>query len=162
MAWRRGGRRPPPAAPPPPPPPPIFDVESRCDAIIHVPLLIEGRPATFAVDTGSPITVLHSESDAGRAVAARIQRWETQDTTYGGTVEHVAIPNVHAAIGGMAGLMWIDVWKSRGQVGRPCGFDGVLGMDFLVDRHCLLLFELGEEVGDSGLHYPRTRGFCRP
>ncbi len=139
-----------------------FEVESRCDAIIHVPLAIEGRSASFAVDTGSPITVLYSESDAGHPIAARIQHWEKQESTYGGSVDHIELPNVPVAIGGMAGLMWMDVWKSPGHVGAPCGFDGVLGVDFLVDHHCLLLFELGNEVGDSGLYYPKTRGFCRP
>jgi predicted aspartyl protease len=139
-----------------------FDVQSTCDGTIQVPLAIEGRPATFIIDTGSPITVLYSGSAAGQPIAARITHWEPHGTTFGGSVDHVELPNIITAMGGMAGRMWMDVWRTDGHSGVPCGFDGVLGVDFLVDRKCLLLFDLGAEAGDSGLHYPRTRGFCRP
>ena len=55
-----------------------------------------------------------------------------------------------------------SVGRTAGHIHEPCGFDGVLGTDFLIGRRCTLTFELGPEAGDNGRFYTRARGFCEP
>ena len=143
---------------------PTFTAESDCNGELLVPAVVEGRRATLLLDTGSVISTLYSESEAGGSIAARVTSWERRERTpFGGSEDESIVYGIGVRVGDLAGPLPMSVIRRRGLAPDGCAFDGALGMDFLVDRHCLLLFDLGAEVLDHpGQFYGRVRGYCRP
>jgi hypothetical protein len=130
---------------------PTFDV-TGCDNVFLVSVMVGGKPAKLEVDTGSAVSTIYSESEAGVELAKRVGKWEERSgPAFSGELEQAVVFGVPTGIGEMSGAMSFAVMKTRGHVGRRCGFDGVLGVDFLLDRRCLLLFDVN-----------RLKGYCRP
>lgn len=144
--------------------PPTFETSSECNGELRVPAFVGGVAATLAIDTGSVVSVIFSESAAGTPLAAGVGTWDEVDhTALGGAQAESMIDAVRVNVGDLVGEMPLELYRTRGTLDEPCPFDGVLGTDFLIDRRCLLLFDLGDEVpGTDGLHYTRLRGYCRP
>lgn len=65
---------------------------------------------------------------------------ERDDATFvAGAHEQYVAPGVSVAVGDLAGTMWFAIWHSEGHVSdKACAFDVVIGVDFLIDRHCVL------------------------
>ncbi len=143
---------------------PTLETSSECDGELRAPVFGGGVAATLAVDTGSVITVMFSESTAGRSLAEGVSARSSVDhTAFGGAQEQAVLEGVRVNVGDLVGEMPLARYRTRGTMDEECPFDGVLGTDFLIDRRCLLLFDLGAEVpGTAGLHSTRLRGYCRP
>ena len=128
---------------------PTFDLR-ECEGHFQVDARVEGRPATLEIDTGSMASVLYSESSAGRPLARTIERWEqVPHTALGGAQDRAIVSDVHIDVGPLRAVTPIEIMRGKGNSEPPCGFDGVLGSDFLFAHACALLVEV-----------PRMRGYC--
>lgn len=144
---------------------PTFVTTDDCgDGLLRLSVAIEGTPATLILDTGSPMSAVYSESAAGRPLAARVDHWEHDDSgAFGsGLADEQVLPGVHVEVGSLGGAMWLGMQRGKGHVAPRCGFDGVLGTDFLIARRCVLILQAIEADGGHGTWFARGRGYCQP
>ncbi len=130
---------------------PTFDLR-ECEGHFQSAALVGGHPARLEIDTGSMGPVIYSESAAGRPLAAQIMDWrETKPTALGGPQRSGVVAGVPIRVGELAATATIEIMRTKGNTGEVCGFDGVLGTDFLASHRCTLLAQVD-----------RMRGYCTP
>jgi predicted aspartyl protease len=130
---------------------PTFDL-AECDGHFQVVATVAGHEARLEVDTGAMATTIYSASDAGGVLVGQVPQWSRVGRGASGTTPITAVLDaVPVRVGSIRVEASLEVMLAKGNVDLRCGFDGVLGTDFLVAHRCALRVEV-----------ERMRGYCEP
>jgi hypothetical protein len=130
---------------------PTFDL-NECEGHFQARAWVADREARLEIDTGSMATVIYTESDAGRELPKGVTQWgQSGRGAVGAPGLAGRVDGVPIRVGALSVTATVEAMLTKGNVEGSCGFDGVLGADFLVAHRCMLLAEV-----------ERMRGWCEP